>query len=171
MINYARANPRKRALINDDNGGFHTEPNSFRIVATVATHGVYKSTNVKNDKNAGIEVNNAVIPPLPASISIVLTTASFAVNPAMSAETILPSFIPSGLNTGARKLPICSNKLTLSSTPSVMKIMRLLYACKNHTTSVARKMTVNARVRKSFDFSHIRRSTLLRTADDNSEVP
>ena len=68
---------------------------------------------------------------------------------------------PSGSKTGATRLDICANMLC--ATLSSVTIFRWKSkVCKSHTMMLARKMTVKARVRKSFALSHSRCQTFIK---------
>ncbi len=93
----------------------------------------------------------------PVSTPSVLTTASFAVKPPISAVAARQSPNPSGIKSGAISLPIMASRLCPESVTTLKRISKV---CKNQITSVATKITVNARCTKSFALSHIKSSTL-----------
>ena len=95
---------------------------------------------------------------MPSRISSVLTTDSFAMKPEMSAAAQRQSAKPRGAKTGAMRCPIMARRLPALSVTTFSRVSKL---CRNQMTIVARKMTVNARSRKSFAFSHRSSATLL----------
>ena len=88
----------------------------------------------------------------------VLTTASLAVKPETRAVTIRQSPKPRGANRGETRRPRDARMLAVLSVTTLSLRSKLW---RNQMMTVAMKMTVNARVRKSSAFSHISRSTLL----------
>ena len=81
-----------------------------------------------------------------------------AVKPETRAVTIRQSPKPRGANRGATRRPRAARMLPVLSATTFSfrsKVWR------NQIMTVAMKMTVKARVRKSFAFSHISRITLL----------
>ena len=128
-----------------------------------ATQGEYSSVNVKKLNAASGEKMAPSASPrvetvVPVSTAMVLTTASFAEKPVMSAVEARQSAKPSGANTGAMTLPMPASILAeLSATT----LKRMSKDCKNQMMMVATKMTVNARVRKSLALSHSSSPTLL----------
>ena len=95
---------------------------------------------------------------VPSRISSVLTTDSFAIKPEMSAVAHRQSANPRGAKMGARSWPTMARRLSALLSTTFRRVSKL---CKNQMTIVARKMTVNARSKKSFAFSQRRRATLL----------
>ena len=85
----------------------------------------------------------------PNSTLKVLTTLSLAINPVMNAVEIRQSDIPRGLNIGTNRFP---KPASILSAESVTRFKRVSNVCKNQISIVAKKMMVNARVIKSFDF-------------------
>ena len=134
---------------------------SRRTAAMAATQGVYSSVNVrklnavrgvKNADNAG--PRSAML--VPVRTASVLTTASLAVKPVISAVDTRQSLKPSGANSGAIRRPSAASRLwALSDTT----LRRRSNVCKNQMTIVAVKMIVNARTMKSLALSHISSST------------
>ena len=96
--------------------------------------------------------------PVPVRMPSVLTTASFAVKPVMSAVEMRQSSKPSGRNSGERKRPMAASRL---SALFVTKFSRASKDSKNQITSVATKITVKARCKKSLALSHSSITTLL----------
>lgn len=139
-------------------------PSSRFIVDIAATHGVYKSANVKK-LSAERMVNSPAIAPARASVPTlsrtprVLTTASFAMRPVTRLVTTRQSAKPSGANTGAIHIPMMLSRLVVLSDGTTFSFASK--CCRNHMTMVATKMIVKARRIKSQAFSHIRSSTLL----------
>ena len=86
-----------------------------------------------------------------------LTTDSLAIKPVTSAVAQRQSPKPSGANTGAMSRPSIASRLRALSETTFSCASKL---CKNHTAMVAKKMTVNARCKKSFALSHSRSATL-----------
>ena len=86
----------------------------------------------------------------------VLTTASFAVKPDTSAVTIRQSPKPSGAKMGDTSRPSAARMLSALFSTTFSRVSKV---CMNQMMTVAIKITVNARVRKSFAFSHISRTT------------
>ena len=86
-----------------------------------------------------------------------LTTASFAVNPVISAVETLQSENPSGAKTGAIHLPTNASRLLPLSATTFNLVSNV---CKNQIMIVATKITVNALWIKSFALSHINWNTL-----------
>ena len=120
--------------------------------AIAATQGVYKSVNTRNTAAVkGVRISTA------ERIVSVLTTLSFAINPVMRAVEIFQLPNPSGTKSGASRLPTSARILSFESVTIFRCASKL---CKNQIMIVARKMIVNARVRKSFALSQIRRPTL-----------
>ena len=117
---------------------------------------MYSRQNTSSD-SAASGVSELASVAGPKSTDSVETTVSLAMKPAMSAVTMRQSPSPSGANSGAiHPATIASRLFSGSST-----IVRLVPKdCKNHTTIVAMKMTVNARTRKSLVLSHTRCPTL-----------
>ena len=74
----------------------------------------------------------------------------FAINPVTSAVDIRQSPNPSGAKTGERAPAIIAKILSFESVTIFRLVSKL---CKNQITIVARKITVNARCRKSRAFS------------------
>ena len=92
-------------------------PISLFMEAIAATHGVYKRVNTKK-LTADVFVNNPDNADassdifVPNNTLIVLTTASFAVNPVIREVEILQSPNPNGTNTGAIHLPSIASRLS-----------------------------------------------------------
>lgn len=84
------------------------------------------------------------------STARVLTTASLAVNPVISAVEIRQSLKPKGMNTGAIKRPISASILWALESTTLNRVSKV---CKNQMAKVARKITVKARTTKSFALS------------------
>ena len=143
---------------------FTAEPSSRRMVATAATQGVYSSVNTRK-LTAVIGLNTEPRAELrfatfvPRSTASVETTASFAVKPEISAVTIRQSAKPRGRNTGAISCPMRASRLSALSATTFRRVSKVW---RNQISTVAIKMTVKARSRKSFAFSHSSRPTLLR---------
>ena len=138
------------------------ECSSRRKVAIAATQGVYSSVKSKKLTAASgvnsperIAGNSAV--PVPVRTDSVLTTASFAVKPEISEVATRQSPKPSGRKTGAIQRPMSASRLAALSETTFSRVSKV---CKNQMMMVARKMTVNARSRKSRAFSHRSRNTL-----------
>ena len=134
------------------------EPSSRRMVATAATQGVYSSVNTRKLTALRV-VNRDVMAVLPSSTSRVLTTDSLAIKPEISAVAHRQSPKPSGLNSTASHCPISASRLSALSVTTLSRVSKL---CRNQITTVARKITVNARCKKSLAFSHSSSPTLLR---------
>ena len=94
---------------------------------------------------------------VPHNTLIVLTTASFAVNPVISEVEILQSPKPSGVKIGATHLPSTANRLFALSVTTLSLVSKV---CKNHMMIVATNIIVNALCKKSFALSHISCNTL-----------
>ena len=94
----------------------------------------------------------------PVRTAKVLTTASFALNPVSNAVEARQSPKPSGAKMGAIQRPIPANML---SSPAETGFKRTSKLCKNQMMMVATKITVKARVKKSFALSHSSMPTLL----------
>lgn len=93
----------------------------------------------------------------PASTLRVLTTLSLAMTPVSTAVDASTVPKPAGVNTGAMAPAITPSMLcAISGAGERVKVK----CCKNHTTMVARKMTVKARFKKSLALSHSCRATL-----------
>ena len=108
--------------------------------------GVYNNVNTKK-QNADKGVNNVCnVPPssvmlAPVKTANVLMTASFALNPVMSAVEIRQSVNPRGVNT----TPIpCPTEASILSALSATVFRRKSKDCRNHIMIVARKITVKA---------------------------
>ena len=93
----------------------------------------------------------------PVSTARVLTTASLAEKPVMSAVDTRQFPKPRGAKRGASRPPRAASRLPAES---VTTLSRLSKVCKNQMSRLATKMTVKARTKKSLAFSHIRRRTL-----------
>ena len=127
------------------------------MVATAATQGVYSSVNTRK-LTALRTVNSDVTAAPPSSTSSVLTTDSLAMNPEISAVAHRQSPKPRGLNSTASHWPMSASRLSALSVTTFSRVSKL---CRNQMTTVARKMTVNARCKKSLAFSHSSSPTLL----------
>ena len=100
----------------------HPLPISRLTALIAATQGVYSRVNTRNAAAAN-GVNRpesawgrvAIL--VPVSTARVLTTASLAVNPVISAVEIRQSLKPKGMNTGAIKRPI---SLVFQNVPQVL---------------------------------------------------
>ncbi len=92
-----------------------------------------------------------------SSTASVLTTASLALKPEMSEVTARQSPKPSGLNTGAIRRPMRAKRLSALSAATLSRVSKVR---KNQIITVAVKITVNARSRKSRAFYHSSISTL-----------
>ena len=103
-------------------------------------------------------VNSDVMTAFPSSTCSVLTTDSLAIKPEISAVAQRQSPKPSGLNSTASHWPISASRLSALSVTTFSRVSKL---CRNQMTTVARKMTVNARCKKSLAFSHSSSPTLL----------
>ena len=77
--------------------------------------------------------------------------------PEISAVVQRQSAKPSGRNSGARSWPIMASRLSESAETTFSRASKL---CRNQIATVARKMTENARCKKSFAFSHSSSATL-----------
>ena len=86
----------------------------------------------------------------PNSTDKVETTLSFAIKPVISAVEIRQSSKPSGAKTGAILPEMTARMLSLESATRFRCVPKV---CRNQITIVARKITVNARCRKSRAFS------------------
>lgn len=143
---------------------FAVERSSRRMDATAATQGVYNSVKVRKLR-AEAGVKRAVsapassAEPVPNSTPRVLTTASFAVKPVISAVATRQSLKPRGRNTGASHRPIWASRLSASSATGLSRKSKVW---RNQMRTVAKKMMVKAFCRKSRAFSHISMSTLRR---------
>ena len=133
------------------------ESSSRRMVATAATHGVYSSVNTRKLTAARALSSDEIAAP-PSSTCSVLTTDSLAMKPEMSAVAQRQSPKPSGRKIGAIQRPMSASRLAALSATTFRRVSKL---CKNQMMIVARKMTVNARWRKSFAFSQSSSATLL----------
>ena len=100
---------------------------------------------------AAVAADSAVLIFPPNSTPRVEATLSFAINPVMSAVHMRQSPMPSGLNIGAIQPAMIASIL---SEESLTRLRCRSKLCRNHTTIVARKITVNALCKKSFAFSH-----------------
>ncbi len=90
--------------------------------------------------------------PTPAvKTSRVETTLSFAIKPAARAVTIRQSLRSIGAKTGAIKPARMLNMLSFEF-ETILNLKSKV--CKNQTIREAKKITVNARLKKSFAFSH-----------------
>ena len=111
-----------------------------------------------NGENAADNTADRLSLATPNSTASVLTTASLAVSPVMIDVVSRQSPSPSGTNTGDKNRPISARMLTELS---LVKLNDVSTLCKNHITSVATKMTVNALRIKLLPFSHELRSSVL----------
>ena len=129
----------------------HLLPSSRFTEETAATHGVYSKQNINNDRaDAGVRIL-WITSMLPVSTDNVDTTLSLAINPDISAVDIRQSPKPSGANTGTIN-PATTARILFCESAVRLKCRSKL--CKNQITIVATKITVNARCKKSFAFSH-----------------
>lgn len=149
------------------------EPSSFLMVATAATHGVYKRVNTRKltaespvNRLGRTEPSCAV--PVFIRTDSVLTTASFAVKPDISAVTARQSPKPSGLNIGAINLPIMASRLSALSSTTLSLVSN---DCKNQIIIVAINITVNALCRKSRAFPKAVKRRFSAMAYGNSGAP
>ncbi len=106
------------------------------MVAMAATHGVYSSVNTRKLMAECVVSSDEMAAP-PSSTCSVLTT---------------------GRKTGARNCPMSASRLLALSATTFRRVSKLW---RNQMMIVARKMTVNARWRKSFAFSQSSSATLL----------
>ena len=119
--------------------------------AIAATQGVYSRQNTSRDA-AESGVMTAYIPStLPKSTVRVETTLSLARKPTISDVETRQSPNPRGWKIGATAPAATARML---SWESLTMVRRKSKVCKNQITMVAIKMTVNARCKKSLDFSH-----------------
>ena len=93
------------------------ECSSFLIVAIAATHGVYSRVKIRKLTAArGVKSPVSTLPssavPAPVSTLRVLTTASFAVKPLISAVLTRQSEKPRGTKMGAIHRPIMASRLS-----------------------------------------------------------
>lgn len=129
----------------------HFPPSSFFIAAIAATHGVYKSENTKNTIAViGVNILKRADGELPKSTESELTTLSFAINPEIRAVETLQSLNPSGLNTGAIKLPKIESMLSDDDFATLSLVSKV---CRNHIITDAAKIIVNALVMNAFALS------------------
>ena len=133
------------------------DPSSRRMVATAAIQGVYSSVNTRKLMALRV-VNRDVMAAFPSSTCSVLTTDSLAIKPEISAVAQRQSPKPSGLNSTASHWPISASRLSALSVTTLSRVSKL---CRNQMTTVARKITVKARCKKSLAFSHSSSPTLL----------
>ena len=115
--------------------------------------------NTRNTK--AVNGVNSVFSPaaLPPNRTVrVETTLSFAINPVIKAVDTLQSPNPRGAKIGAAAFPIIANRLSSGLDTRFRPMPKF---SRNHTTMVAKKMTVNAFCAKSFAFSQISWPTLL----------
>ena len=126
-------------------------PSSRFTDAMAATHGVYSRQNTSRlTAESGVSsVVSAVEEP--NSTVKVDTTLSFAIKPVMSAVEMRQSPKPSGAKIGAIHPATTAKMLSLES-ETMLK--RRSNVCRNQMMMVATKMTVKARCKKSFAFSH-----------------
>lgn len=127
----------------------HFPPSSLRTEAMAATQGVYSRLNTSNVAAANGVSTVAMLSP--NNTSRVATTLSFAMNPLIREVQIRQSPNPSGRNTGTNR-PDSIASILLAEFSTRFSFRSKL--CKNHTTIVAMKITVNAFCKKSFAFSH-----------------
>ena len=104
-------------------------------------------------------VNSDEIEALPSSTSNVLTTDSLATKPEISDVAQRQSAKPSGTKIGSIQRPISASRLPTLSETTFRRVSKL---CRNQMMIVARKITVNARCKKSLAFSHRSSTTLLK---------
>ena len=138
------------------------DPNSLLAAEIVATQGVYSKVKIKNAKaDNGVNRPCKAMPSpsmlVPVKTANVLTTASLADNPVIRLVAIRQSLNPNGLKIGAKNCPIKAKRLSLES---VTTFKRKSNVCKNQMTKVAKKMTVNALIKKSLALSHIKCTTV-----------
>ena len=134
----------------------HLVPNSLLMTEIEATQGVYKRENTSIV--AAETVERAVWILLPNKISMVDTTLSLAINPLISDVTIRQSPNPNGARTGAIKPAAIAIRLSEESATRFRCRSKL---CRNQTTIVAIRMTLNALLKKSYAFSHKSCATFL----------
>ena len=91
------------------------------------------------------------------SICMTDTTLSLAIKPLISDVTMRQSPRPAGLISGAIRPAIAARMLSCESSTILRRKSKV---CRNQITSVAIRITVNARCRKSRDFSQSSWSTL-----------
>ena len=96
------------------------------------------------------------MPAAPKSTDRVETTLSLAMNPAMRAVQIRQSPKPRGANRGEIS-PAVMARMLLWASATMFRWKSKVW--RNHTTMVARKITVKARWRKSLALSHSRWAT------------
>ena len=106
-------------------------------------------TGVSTVATSAVELNSTVQ---------VETTVSLAMKPTISEVAMRQSAKPSGANSGATQ-PATSARMDCDGSSTKRRDASKLL--RNHTSTLATKMTVNARVRKSLDLSHTSRPTLL----------
>ena len=138
-------------------------PISRLQAAIAATHGVYN--NVKTRKEAALAVVNKEPNTAGKAVEVVFistvkvdTTASLAVKPVINAVAARQSPKPSGANIGAIILPTFASILNELSSTTFSRVSKL---CKNQIMIDAKKIMVNALVKKSLALSHINNNTLL----------
>ena len=129
----------------------HRPPSSRLTAAIAATHGVYRRQNTRSDAADAGDSASVSSSPGPNSTVKVDTTLSFAMKPVISAVEIRQSPKPSGMNTGVMIFAAAASMLSFES-PTMLKCTSNV--CKNQMMMAARKITVNARCKKSFAFSH-----------------
>ena len=125
---------------------FNVEFISLLIAAIAATQGVYNNVNTRklvaertvNNVPSAADTCAAFVPSKTLSVE---TTASFAVIPVTSAVEILQSAKPSGLKSGAARLPIIASKLSSADSAT---LSRMSNVCRNHMMIDAKKIMVNA---------------------------
>ena len=92
-------------------------PNSFFIVPTTVIHGVYKSTNTKNEiAESAVKCNAKTDVRFPAKITLIdETTVSLAISPVSNETEACQLPNPKGLNIGAINPPIYDKILLFTS--------------------------------------------------------
>lgn len=122
-------------------------PVSLRMTVSVAIQGTYRRQNtIKENADKGVKtsVNNDARDALPAELEMmasVLSTASLADSPAISAEAARQSPKPRGVKKGAADLP---RKARMLSSISVVMCICILKFWRNHMMIDAANMIVNA---------------------------
>lgn len=122
-------------------------PVSLRMTVSVAMQGTYSRQNTMKenaDKGVKISVNNVARDAPPAAlerIASVLSAASLAETPAISADAARQSPKPRGVKKGAADFP---RKARMLSSISVVICRCILKFWRNHMMMDAAKMIVNA---------------------------
>ena len=119
-------------------------------------HGVYSRLNTSRDAAASGDSRVAMLPP--NSTSSVATTLSLAMKPLRSAVQMRQSPRPSGANSGT-STPATMASILSAESDTMFRCRSKLW--RNHTTTVAMRMTEKARCKKSLAFSHRSCATFL----------